>query len=144
MSERFTASEDKKGEWLVFDNEDFYCCYGTTGEYDAINEAIKLNAKNSGKDEISTLKDRIAELEQIINVQDGELDDFRGIENTGQLNVKQQLDIRDLQQQLKTADSFLNMAQTVGRFGRGAISEADAIRKRNKIFKELQALKEQG
>jgi len=50
--------------------------------------------------------------------------------------------IRDLEQQLKTADSFINMSQVSGRFGRGAISENDAIRKRNKIFKELSQLKE--
>ena len=50
--------------------------------------------------------ERIAELEQIINVQDGELDDFRGIENTGQLNVKQQLEIRDLEQQANGVGAF--------------------------------------
>jgi hypothetical protein len=41
--ERFTISEDKYGEWLVFDNQDFYCCYSTPNRHDAISEAIKLN-----------------------------------------------------------------------------------------------------
>jgi hypothetical protein len=50
---------------------------------------------------------------------------------------------RDLEQQLKTADSFLKMSQVSGRFGRGAISESDAIRKRNKIHKELEQLRNQ-
>jgi hypothetical protein len=49
MRNRFTASADKQGDWLVFDNEDMYCCYGPTTEHDAISEMVKLNQQNSEK-----------------------------------------------------------------------------------------------
>jgi hypothetical protein len=86
VNNRFTASEDKHGDWLVFDNEDFYCCYGPTTEPDATSEMRKLNRQNSEKnkeDEVSILTKRIAELEkevqeltnQLIAMHKGELHD---------------------------------------------------------------------
>ncbi len=54
IDSRFTASEDKDGDWLVFDNEDFYCCYGPTNKYDAMNKMLELNNENSMKDKIVT------------------------------------------------------------------------------------------
>jgi hypothetical protein len=68
MNNRFTASEDKHGDWLIFDNEDFYCCYGPTTEPDATSEMRKLNRQNNEKNKkVSILTKRIVELEETIN-----------------------------------------------------------------------------
>ena len=68
MMERFTADgEDSinKG-WLVFDNEECYCCFGPTTQLNAVAKARELNEKHAGKDEVSALKTRIAELEAML------------------------------------------------------------------------------
>ena len=47
--ERFTTYRDLSGVWLVFDNEDFYCCYTAISKQDATMQANKLNAKAKAK-----------------------------------------------------------------------------------------------
>lgn len=70
--ERFTADgEDSiNKEWLVFDNEEFYCCFGPTTQLNAVTKARELNEKHAGKDEVSALKTRITELEKERDVRD--------------------------------------------------------------------------
>jgi hypothetical protein len=62
--ERFTANcaNWSSKDWLVFDNEELYCCFGPTNEASAISKAIELNNENEKKDEISVLKERITSL----------------------------------------------------------------------------------
>jgi hypothetical protein len=44
-SEKFTADQDKSGEWFVFDNEACYCVAGPMSEHNAIQTAINLRDK---------------------------------------------------------------------------------------------------
>jgi hypothetical protein len=49
--ERFTA-EGKgwvNGDWVVFDNEKCYCCYGPTTQLNAVAKARELNNKEQGE-----------------------------------------------------------------------------------------------
>jgi hypothetical protein len=49
--ERFTASgaDWSNKDWLVFDNEEFYCVFGPTTQLNAIDKARELNKKEQVK-----------------------------------------------------------------------------------------------
>lgn len=75
MSDRYTASIDEKGKWLVFDNENFYCCYGPTSKYDAIRKTDELNKENieqkiNKTNKIKVLSDAIEYADELANDQD--------------------------------------------------------------------------
>ena len=52
MMERFTADgEDwSKRDWIVFDNEACYCCFGPTTQLNAVDKARELNNTYKGQE----------------------------------------------------------------------------------------------
>lgn len=126
--ERFTADGEDciNKEWLVFDNEEFYCCFGPTTQLNAVTKARELNEKHAGKDEVSALKTRIAELEKALS--HAETD-----------STKEQ-DVRDLEQQAKGVDDSIEWlvdnyhnecnpcAGLLGYFKSGLSTKAEALR----------------
>lgn len=103
--DRFTASEDKHGDWLVFDNEDFYCCYGPTNEHDAVSEAIRLNGSKQ-ESELVELRKKNAELEKQVEFEMEQKAKAREQRD----KITKSLAIRDLEQQAKGATDICNKA----------------------------------
>ena len=89
MIERLTADGEDciNKECLVFDNEEFYCCFGPTTQLNAVTKARELNEKHAGKDEVSALKTRIAELEKIAYAVQSAVDKVYGSYSTYEIYV---------------------------------------------------------